>query len=168
MTFQAEIKATLGWRWDDGARDINQLGYEESLAEGNGDNQAEAVWHLESQVLLDGNSTTLDLTALTRTILGDTLSVTFLTVKALMIVNQSTGAGELLIGGAASDEWSEPFGADGDQATVPPDSTLLLTNRKQGWDVDSTNKNLELTASGGDVTFSIAMVGTITVGGSGP
>ncbi len=167
MTFQAEIKATLGWRWDDGARDINQLGYEQSLAEGNGDNQAEAAWHLESQVLLDTNSTTLDLTALTRTILGDTLSVTFLTVKALMIVNQSTGTGELLIGGAGTNEWSEPFGADGDLATVPPDSTLLLTNRKQGWDVDSTNKNLKLAASGGDVTFSIALVGTITAGGSG-
>jgi hypothetical protein len=167
MSFKAEIKASVGWNWNEGAVDNDRLDYAGRLLDGNGDNQAEAVWHVENQTLLDAESTTLDLSALTRTILADIHTVTFLTVKALLIVNQSTDAGQLLVGGAAADEWSEPFGADGDQVTVPPDSPLLLANRQAGWNVDEANRNLRLAASGGDVTYSIAVVGTTTAPGSG-
>ena len=167
MSFKAEVKASVGWNWDDGAVDNDRLDYARQLLEGSGNNQAQAVWGAEDQLLLDGASTTLDLTCLARTVLGDTLTVTFLTVKALLIVNQSTSGGELVLGGAAADEWSEPFVADGDQITVPLDSPLLLGNRQAGWEVDDSNKNLKLAASGGDVTFSIAIVGTTTASGSG-
>ena len=167
MGFKAEIKASLGWNWSEGATDNHRLDYARQLLEGNGDGQAEAAWHAENRTLLDGASTTLDLTALTRTILGDLNTVTFLTVKAILIVNESTGGGQLLVGDAAENEWSEPFGADGDQLAVPPDSPLLLANRQAGWNVDEGNKNLKLAGSGGDVTYSIAVVGTITAPGSG-
>jgi hypothetical protein len=167
MGFKAEIKASVGWNWSDGAVDNGRLDYAGRLSEGNGDNQAEAVWHAENQTLADAASTTLDLTALTRTILGDLHTVTFLTVKALLIVNQGTSGGQLLVGGAAADEWSAPFGADGDQVVVPLDSPLLLANRQAGWSIDAANRNLKLTASGGEVTYSIAIVGTITAAGSG-
>ena len=167
MSFKAEIKATLGWNWSDGAVDSDRLDYTGQLLDGNGDNQAEAVWHVENQTLLDGTSTTLDLTALTRSMLGDSVAVTLLSVKALLIVNESTTGGELVVGGAATDEWSEPFVADGDQIAVPLDSPMLLADRRAGWEVDSLNKNLKLAASGGNVTYSIAIVGTTTVSGSG-
>ncbi len=167
MSFKAEIKASIGWNWQEGAVDNDRLDYAEQLLDGNGDNQAEAVWHLEDQTLLDAASTTFDLTGLTRTVLGATQTVTLLTVKALLIVNQGTGGGQLLLGGAAADEWSEPFGADGDQVTVPSDSSLLLINRRAGWNVDDSNKNLRLAASGGDVVYSIAAVGTTTLSQSG-
>jgi hypothetical protein len=166
MGFKAEVKAWLGWNWSDGAVDNQRLDYAGRLLDGNGDNQAEAVWHAENQTLVDAASTTLDLTALTRTILGDLHTVTFLTVKALLIVNQGSSSGRLLVGGAAADEWSEPFGADGDQIAVPLDSPLLLTNRQAGWNVDQANRNLKLAASGGEVTYSIAVVGTTTAAGS--
>ena len=167
MSFKAEVRASLGWNWSEGAVDNDRLDYVKTLLEGNGDNQAEAVWHAENQALLDAASDTLDLTTLARTVLGDIHTVTFLTVKALLIVNLSTTGGQLLVGGAAADEWSEPFGADGDQVAVPLDSPLLLTNRQAGWNVDDSNKNLKLAADGGDVTFSIAIVGTTTAPGSG-
>jgi len=167
MGFKAEVKAWVGWNWSDGAVDSQRLDYAGRLLDGNGDNQAEAVWHAENQTLADAASTTLDLTALTRTILGDLHTVTFLKVKALLIVNQGTSGGRLLVGGAAADEWSEPFGADGDQIAVPLDSPLLLTNRQAGWNVDQANRNLKLVASGGEVTYSIAIVGTTTAAGSG-
>lgn len=167
MSFKAEVKALVGWNWGDGAVDNDRLDYVQRLLEGNGANQAEAVWHAQNQTLLDAASTTLDLTALTRIVLGDTHTVTFLTVKALLIVNLSTSGGELLLGGAASDEWSEPFGADGDQLAVPLDSPLLLANRQAGWNVDEVNRNLKLAAGGGDVTYGIAIVGTTTAPGSG-
>jgi hypothetical protein len=166
MGFKAEVKAWVGWNWSDGAVDNGRLDYAGRLLDGNGDNQAEAVWHAEIQTLADAASTTLDLTALTRIVLGDLHTVTFLTVKALLIVNQGTSGGRLLVGGAATDEWSEPFGADGDQIAVPLDSPLLLANRQAGWNVDQANRNLKLAASGGEVTYSIAVVGTTTAAGS--
>lgn len=166
MSFQAHLTASLGWRWNDGAVDASRLGYAESLLDGSDDNQAEAVWHVEDQTLLDGTSTTLDLTNLTRTVLEDLHTVTFTQVRAVLVVNLATGSGELIVGGAASDEWSAPFGADGDLLAVPPNSPLLLANRKTGWDVDDTNKNLKLAASGGDVNYSIAIVGNLTATGS--
>jgi len=167
MTFKAEIQASLGWNWSEGAVDNQRLDYARQLLQGNGDNQAEAVWHAEDQVLLSGASVTLDLSALERTILGDTNTVTFLSIKALLIVNASTSGGHLLVGGAASDQWSEPFGADGDQVAVPPDSPLLLCNRQAGWPVDGANRNLKLAAVDGNVTYCLAIVGTTSVSASG-
>ena len=167
MSFKADVRASIGWDWDAGAVDNDRLEYAVRFLEGNGDNQAEAVWHVEDQTLSDGASTTLDLTALTRTIFGETFTFTLLTVRALLIVNQGTGGGELLVGDAAADQWSEPFGADGERITVPPDSSLLLCNRQAGWNVDDSNKNLKLAASGGEVTYSVAVVGTTTASGSG-
>jgi len=167
MSFKADVKASIGWDWDAGAVDNDRLDYAVRFLEGTDDNRAEAVWHLEDQTLLNGSGTTLDLTALTRTIFGETFTFTLLTVRALLIVNQSTVGGELLVGDAAADQWSEPFGADGDQICIPLSSPLLLVNRQAGWPVDDSNKNLKLAAAGGDVTYSIAIVGTTTASGSG-
>ncbi|MBN2476900.1 MAG: hypothetical protein JXB62_19995 [Pirellulales bacterium] len=167
MSFKSDLKASLGWDWDDGAVDNDRLDYAERFLEGNGDNQAEAVWHTENETLSDGTSTTLDVSALTRTIFGETLALTLLTVRALLIVSHAASEGELLVGDAAADPWSEPFAADGDQLAVPPGSPMLLANRKTGWPVDASNKNLKLSASGGDVVYSIAIVGTTTASSSG-
>jgi len=167
MSFKTDVRASAGWNWSDGAVDSGRLDYARQLLEGNGDDQAEAVWHAEDHVLLDGHSVALDLTNLTRTVLENLHTVTFVKVRALLVVNLATGAGELIVGGAATDEWSAPFGFDGDQVRVPPDSPMLLANRQRGWDVDDSHKNLKLTASGGDVTYSIAVVGNLTASGSG-
>jgi hypothetical protein len=162
MSFKAELKASLGWNWDDGAADNRRLDYVAQLLDGNGSGQAEAAWIAEDQSLVDAASITLDLDALTRTILGDQLSVSLLTIKALLITNPDTSAGNLVVGNAATNEWSAPLGSAGDTLIVPPDGLLLLTNRGSGWTVDATHKNLKLAASGGNLTYSIAVVGTTT------
>ena len=69
--------------------------------------------------------------------------------------------GQLVVGGAASNEWSEPFGADGDKVVCPLDSPVELVNRQCVWEVDATNKNLKIAAEGGDVTYSIAIIGLL-------
>ena len=167
-SFKSQLVAKLGWRWQEGATDDNRLVFEQYFNEGNGENQAEAVWHLSGQELGDGEDLTLDLTALTRTVLGDTLTTTFLTIKAIFIVNRSEEWGaELLVGGAAAYEWYYPFGGSGHIVSVPPDSPLLLCNRIWGWAVDDSNKNLLLEAAGGDVEFDIAIIGTLTTSASG-
>ncbi len=167
MTFVAEIRASLGWTWDEGAVDDDRLDLVQQLSEGNGDNQAEAVWHLEDQELPNGESVALDLAALQRWILGDTNTVTFLKVKAVLLSSDAQSAGNLVVGGAATDPWSEPFAAAGDQAVVAPNGLLLLGNPQAGWPVDAGRRNLQLAADGGDVTYSIAIVGTLTADGSG-
>lgn len=162
MSFKAKLTAGGAWEWNSGVVDEARLDYSKLLIHGPEANQAEAVWHEEDVELLEGVSRTLDLTALTRTVFGDTLTTTLLLVKSILIVNKSTAGGKLLLGGAAANEWSECFGADGDAAEVPLDSPLLLSNRKCGWEVDDTHKNLKIAAVGGDVTYSIAIIGTTT------
>ena len=167
MAMKAQIKVSLGWDWDDGVRDSGRLEYARTMLDGNSDNQAEAVWHAESRTLAAGESDTFDLAALERTVLGTTLTVSLKAVKAMLIVNESTDGGQLLVGEAAADQWSEPFGADGDCAIVPADSALLLSNRQSGWPVDANNRNLKITALTGSATYSITVVGTTTPASSG-
>ena len=167
MTFKAEIRASLGWNWSEGAVDNGRLEYAKQFLEGHGDGQAGAAWHAEDQSLVEGASATLDLTALARSILGDTLTTAFLRVKGILVVNQSASAGRLVMGEAGGAEWSAPFGADGDTVAIPPQSAMLLVNRQEGWPVDDSNKLLRLAAAGGPVTYSVAIVGTTTAEGSG-
>ncbi len=165
MSFQAQLAASLGWKWNDGAVDSGRLGYAESLLDGSG--QAEAVWHAEDQSLLDGASTTLDLTNLTRRVLEDVHTVAFSDIRAILLVNLVSSDGELLVGGAATDGWSAPFGSGSDLLAIPPGSPLLLANCANGWEADTAQRNLKLTASGGDVTYAVAIVGNRTSSGSG-
>lgn len=177
MSFKAEITAILGWKWDAGALDDSRLDYREQLLDGYETNQAEAIWHSENRVLADGASETFDLTALTRTVLGDTITTSFDRIKGILIVNLTTG-GELLVGDALVNEWASPFGRTDDRVRVPADSALMLTNRRAGWAVgagahdssssssssgeESQNKNLKIEADGSEVSYSIAIVGTTT------
>jgi hypothetical protein len=164
MSFSAELVARLGWRWDDGAVDDDDLSMIDTFADGTDVEEAEGVWHKEAVAILNGASVTYDLTALTRTVLGQTLSTVFYTIRAILVKN-TTAAGEgiVVVGGAASNEWSECFAADGDKVQVPRDSVCLLSNRRCGWEVDDTHKNLKLAALGGDVTFDIAIIGTTSI-----
>ncbi|MBA7474157.1 hypothetical protein ES707_09505 [subsurface metagenome] len=162
MSFKAELRTSLGWNWDDGAVDNRRLDCVAQLLEGNGSGQAEAAWISEDQALQDTASVTLDLDALTRAVLGDQLTVSFETIKALLIRNADTSTGNLVIGNAATNEWSAPLGAAGDTLVVPPDGVLLTSNRDAGWTVDATHKNLKLAASGGNLIYSIAVLGTTT------
>lgn len=167
MSFTAEIAARIGWAWNDGALDSDDLRYAVRLLEGNGESQAEAVWHKEDVELLSGASETLDLTALVRTILGEAVTFTFLTIKGLLITVDEDSTGELLVGGAASNAWYYPWSDASDKSNVPAGSPFLIGNRHWGWAVDASNKNLKLEASGGDVTYSIAIVGTTATTASG-
>jgi hypothetical protein len=167
MSFKAEIKAAIGWSWNQGALDSSRLDYAAQLSEGHGDGQAEAVWHVEQETLLNGAAELLDITALRRSVLGAIHTATLLSVKGLLVINDAASSGNLVIGGAGGSEWSAPFGGDGDTVALPPDGVLFLSSRGQGWPVDDANKLLKLTAAGGDVGYSVAIIGTLTASGSG-
>jgi len=167
MGMKAEIRASLGWNWSDEALLNERLDYAAQLLDGSGANQAEAAWLADAQTLLDAGSTTYDLTDLTRTLLGDMHVTTLLAVRAVLLINHNTSAGTLIVGGATSNVWSAPFGDGSDKLVVPPDGVALLSTRASGWAVDASNCNLKLAADGGEVDYSIAVIGNLTASGSG-
>jgi hypothetical protein len=93
--------------------------------------------------------------------LGANHRIVFDSIKAILLVNQTAEGGTLLVGGAETEPWAEPFAAADQQVVVPPDSPLLLANRQEGWPVDSTHHHLKIAASGGNVTFSLAILGVL-------
>lgn len=180
MSFRAEIVTRTGWNWTDGAIDDDNLRYEKQLLDGNANNRAQGSWHLTDQTLADGESVQLDLTALLRTVLGDTLTTAFDRIKCIHIVSALASVGTIIVGNADYDCWYQPFGAAVHTVEVPPDSPLVLANRREGWPVRDTgasssssssgedmgesgaSRMLKLEASGGAVTYDISIIGTLT------
>ena len=171
-TLRSSITAQLGWTWQDRVgtsliTDSNRLQFDKDLADGADADQAEAVWHAEAQTLSAGQWTLLELDALELSCFGDTIVIPFSKIKAILIVHRNTsGGGHLLIGGAATDEWYAPFGASGDTVKVMPDSPLLLCHCRDGWDVPFGSSALKIAAVGGDVTYDVAILGTLAGGSS--
>ena len=169
---RSSITARLGWTWQDQVgtfliTDSNRLRFDKALADGSDADQADAVWHADAQTLSAGQWTVLELDALELGCFGDTIVIPFSKIKAVLIVHRSTdGDGHLLVGGAASDEWYAPFGASGDTVKVMPDSPLLLSNSRDGWDVQFGSSALKITAVGGDVTYDVTILGTLAGGSS--
>jgi hypothetical protein len=176
MSFTQEIKTFLGWRWDTaGALDRDSLSYLKRFSDVVGDLENMAVWHLEDQVLADGDTIHWDLSALVREVLDADISHAFSKVFAIMIVNLNTRTetGTLTFGDADWDEWWQPFGRLGDTVQIPPDSMVQLVNR-DGWPVETlgpgsssssgegnADRMLKLAAADADVTYSIAITGAI-------
>jgi len=165
-TLQSAVQAQLGWTWRDHVGlapvvDSNRLLFSLDLADGAEPNEADAVWHVESQGLAAGEETTLELDALAQELFGDTIVIPFARIKAILIVNRSAEGGILAVGGAEADEWYAPFGAPGDTARVMPGSPLLLSHVGEGWEVTPESYALKLAAVGGDVAFDVAVLGTL-------
>ena len=169
-TLALNIKAALNWSFQEQldlatVSNVSKLEYAQALADGVGSDQADKLWH-DQRTVSGSGSEDLDLTSLSQTIFGNALTISFAKIKALLIVNTATVAGEdLLIGGAGSggNAWAGPL--DGDQDAkihVPADSALLLVNKKGGWSVTGGSQDVLriANASAQDVTYKIAVIGT--------
>lgn len=169
-TLAVDVRASLGWLFQESLdlatiSDNARLEYARSLADGTAADQADRLWH-DQRTLAGSASENLDLNNLTNTLFGSTLTVNFAKVKALLIVNLATTAGEdLLVGGAGAgaNAWSAPFDNDPDaKIAVPADSIVFLVNKKNGWTV--TNGSADIlkiaNASAASVSYKIAIVGT--------
>jgi len=182
MTFKAGCDIWLGSNWNAGAIDNSKTQFTKKWAEGIDIDQCNAAWHTESQELADGEVQDWDLTALPRTVFGETLYTHFETIKAIEIVVTSTTGGTLEVGNCNVDPWSQPFGHDSHIVKVPPDSALVLCNRRNGWDVtgvgagsssssssgecgegdfSSADRYLRLRAVDGVLTYDIRIIGII-------
>lgn len=166
-SLRSTIQAHLGWTWRDSVGetaivDSNRLAYQQDLPNGDDAGEADAVWHTHDRTLAEAETLLLALDALEQPLFGDVILIPIERVKAILIVNRNTeGPGYLSVGGAAVDEWSEPFGMVGDTVKVMPGSPLLLANVLEGWPVGLSGATLRIAAAGGPVTFDIAILGTL-------
>lgn len=168
-TLAVDLKASLTWLFSEAldlsnVNDQATLEYDVSLADGTATDQADLIWH-DQRTLNAGANDDLDLTALVTILFGGTVSINFAKVKAILIVNTSTSAGnELLVGGAgAGQAFATPFNNNvSAKVGVGPDSPLLLVNKKSGWAVTAGSGDiLRLQNAGASaVTYRIVIVGT--------
>ena len=138
--------------------------YTAAVADGTGADQCDKIWH-DSIALATGLSTTLDLSGgLTTTIFGTAVAFTFVKVKAVLIVNTSTTAGdELVWNGTIANSWLGPFnGSATSKIEIGPDSALFVSSKKDGWAVTAgTGDIITITnAAGGTITYKIVIAGT--------
>ena len=167
-TLISKVRAELAWAWTDHIDtlpivDSNRIRTTVDMPDGNDTGQADAVWHASGQSLSAEQSIVYELDQLTQDLFGSFIEIPMDTVKAILIVNTTTsGDGYLLVGGAPTNAWEEPFGAPGDQLTVPAGSPLLLANTQQGWIIPIDQTDLKLQALDGPVTYDIAILGTLS------
>jgi hypothetical protein len=166
-TLTSEIKASIGWLFQDAldlstVSDSSQLSYHQTFVDGTNSDQADKIWH-DVRTLASGVHEDLTLSALATLLFGSIGAIALAKVKAILLVNTATTAGEnLIVGGATSNEWQGPFVTAGDKLSVPADSCLLLMNKKAGWTVSSGSADrLRIANTGaGTITYKIAVLGT--------
>jgi hypothetical protein len=167
-TLSVEIKASLAWLFQDAIdlttiSDASKLDYSKSLADGVAADQADKLWS-DQRTVAAGANDDLDLTALVNTVFGSTLTINLARVKAVLIVNTSTTAGdELRLDSSVANAFTAPFnGSATSQVEIGPDSALLLSNKKDGWVVTAgTGDVLRIKNPGANpITYKIVVVGT--------
>jgi hypothetical protein len=167
-TLSLEIKASVNWLFEETLdlstlTDSSKLEYSQALADGTGSNQADKIWH-DTRTLAASANDDLDLTALTQTVHGSTVTISFARLKAIFIYNTATTAGEdLVLDSSVTGGILTPFnGSSASKLEVAAASPLLLANQGEGWAVTaSTADILRITNDGvGSIDYKIVLVGT--------
>lgn len=135
--------------------------YNQTWGSGTGSGQADLVWG-DSGTLAASANTDLDLAAGALTgALGGT--VTFARVKAILVTADAGNTNNVVVGGAASNQFTGPFGAGTHTVSVPPGGALLLTAPgTTGWPVTAGTGDLlriANSAAGSSVGYSIVIIG---------
>ncbi|MDA7977505.1 MAG: hypothetical protein MPJ50_01890 [Pirellulales bacterium] len=168
-TLAVDLKTSLTWLFTEtgdltAVHDNSALEYSASFADGTAANQADQLWYDKREVAASFHDD-LDLTTLPRNLFGNALTIGFVQVKAILLVNLSTTSGEVLrVGGAgAGNAFATPFAGDVEaQVEAPPDSPLLLVNRGIGWTVTAGTGDIlrvENTVAN-PVSYHITIIGT--------
>ncbi len=168
-TLSVDIKASLAWLFSETLSlstvvDNATLEYDESLADGDGDDEVDLLWHGQ-RMLAAATSDNLDLTALATTLFGGALALNFAQIKAILLINTSTVPGDVLQLGGATNAFAAPFANDADAVVeIGPNSPLLLANKKDGWPVTPGAADILRVHNPGtnSVVYQIAIVGNAT------
>lgn len=165
-----DVSASLNWVFQESLdlttiSDSSRLQFASEFSNGSGDDEADRIWH-DQRTLATAATEDLNLTDLTTTIFADTVTIGLATVRALLIVNTASTAGEdLLIGGAGAggNAWAAAMNGDQDaRLVVPADSMLMLVNKKNDWPVTNGSADQLRIENGGagDITYQIVIAGS--------
>ena len=167
-TLSCEIRASLAWLFQDAldlstVSDASKLDYSQMLADGVAADQADKIWH-DQRTVAAGANDDLDLTALASSLFGGSLSISLAKLKAVLLVNTSTTAGDKLrLDSSVANACTGPFGGSAtSKIEIGADSALLLSSKKDGWTVTGgTGDILRLSNPGANaIIYKIVVVGT--------
>lgn len=166
-TLAVNLKASVDWLFKEtldlsSVADVSSLVYQAPLADGTAADLADKIWHDQMASIAAAATTALDLTALTSTIFGSSVTINFAKVKAILIVNLATVAGEKLqIDTTVANGFTSITGGAAGKIEIGPDSACLLCNKKDGWATSGANKVLGIKNVGAAAqTPKIVIVGT--------
>lgn len=165
-TLASEIKASINWLFQEPLAlttvgDASQLSYDDQLANGASADEADTIWS-DQRTVAAGANDDLDLTNLTHTLFGSTLTIDLAAVKAILLVNTATTSGDTLqLDSSVANACTAPFGGSATSLVqIGADSALLLSSKKDGWTVDSTHKIVRVTNTSADaIIYSIVVLG---------
>ena len=154
------VEATLQNAADlSGAKDVLMLAYGLALTTGTGASQANRHWH-ERRTLGGGNTYFPELDEIGFDAFGNL--VAFATVRALVIANRNTGAGEVLrVGGNLDHPWLGWLGL-ADIAIIGPGGLLVIASPlSAGMPVETGEGILQFTnPNAGALTFDLIIIGS--------
>lgn len=141
-----------------------------ALTSGTAANKADIFWADRDRTVTSGNTEDIDVYDLGSLDVGagagkDALgqAVTMAEIVAVLIECSAASAGTLLVGGkAASTAWNSLFNGDDDAVLVvkPGGAFLVFAPTDPAYAVaDTSNHLLTMAASGGNVTYSITILG---------
>jgi hypothetical protein len=144
--------------------------FSQTFANGTSANQVQRGWNSENRAISSGGSENLDLYDMASVDVGggaglDPLggSLALSGIKALIIKNESSSAGNLVVGNESSAATWNSFFSGSDTATftlVPGASFCVLDPSAAGLAVaDTSNHLLKMAAPSGDVDYTIALIG---------
>ena len=166
IQLSAAIRATLSDTIESVTRSAQGSGSASlSFTNGTAINQADVFYQDLGRTISSGNNEDLNLFSMagfdtTKDALNNVAF--FENVCGMLVVNTSSSAGDLIIGNnATTAAWVGLLQADTDEILLPADGFLCCGTRDAtGWAVANTTSHLlRMTASGGNVTYDITLLG---------
>jgi hypothetical protein len=114
-----------------------------ALADGTGNDQADAYWR-DAITIAAAATTSLDLRALSRQLMGGTATDTFSKVKILAIHNKAT-AGTISVGVSVANRWTALAAG---VITLGPQGVFYVTHPGGGYATGASDKVLAITNNG--------------------
>lgn len=131
-----------------------------NLVNGTGAGQADRVFSETRTIAASGNFD-YDLTGTLTDVYGQTLAMA--RVKAIIIIASAANVNDVVLGGAAANQFAGPFGAVAHTIKVRPGGWLVLaTPDATGWPIVAGTGDLLRVANGGagsGVTYDIVLLG---------
>lgn len=164
MGLQTTINASIEFEsidvLDTGTRKSDGIvSFSAVLKDGTGNGKANKVFQ-DTRTLAASANEELDLAGVLTDPSGVVLN--FTKIKAIAIKADAANAAKIIVGGAASNPFTGPFGATGDLLDITPSDGFVITNRNAGWTVTAgTGDKLKITNGSGAAAanYTIILIG---------